>query len=225
MMRYRHLGTRKIETTGAFLIGNASHIASEAWLNSVYPCLSEQETTELETLLDTTIPPEYRYFLQNISNGMNVLVDELCLFGKRNNYIRTSMDATRQPFNLRDALGWPMLRDSNFENLIGYTIAYITSLGLNSLGGIIAWQLSTEKTHWLLFAFYQWIAHMVSITLVLVSISFVDSIFFTDNSLLLSHDEISDSEMIVVILYMETLIFACSILVSSYLAKQIGKCR
>ena len=26
-------------------------------------------------------------------------------------------------------LGWPMLRDSNFENLIGYTIAYITSLG------------------------------------------------------------------------------------------------
>lgn len=225
MMRYRHLGTRKIETTGAFLIGNASHIASEAWLNSVYPCLSEQETTELETLLDTTIPPEYRYFLQNISNGMNVLVDELCLFGKRNNYIRTSMDATRQPFNLRDALGWPMLRDSNFENLIGYTIAYITSLGLNSLGGIIAWQLSTEKTHWLLFAFYQWIAHMVSITLVLVSISFVDSMFFTDNSLLLSHDEISDSEMIVVILYMETLIFACSILVSSYLAKQIGKCR
>lgn len=122
-------------------------------------------------------------------------------------------------------LGWPMLRDSNFENLIGYTIAYITSLGLNSLGGIIAWQLSTEKTHWLLFAFYQWIAHMVSITLVLVSISFVDSMFFTDNSLLLSHDEISDSEMIVVILYMETLIFACPILVSSYLAKQIGKGR
>ena len=117
-------------------------------------------------------------------------------------------------------LGWPMLRDSNFENLIGYTIAYITSLGLNSLGGIIAWQLSTEKTHWLLFAFYQWIAHMVSITLVLVSTSFVDSMFFTDNSLLLSHDEISDSEMIVVILYMKTLIFACPILVSSYLAKQ-----
>ena len=122
-------------------------------------------------------------------------------------------------------LGWPMLRDSNFENLIGYTIAYITSLGLNSLGGIITWQLSNEKTHWLLFAFYQWIAHMVSITLVLVSISFVDSMFFTDNSLLLSHDEISDSEMIVVILYMKTLIFACSILVSSYLAKQIGKGR
>lgn len=122
-------------------------------------------------------------------------------------------------------LDWPMLRDSNFENLIGYAIAYITSLGLNSLGGIITWQLSNEKTHWLLFAFYQWIAHMVSITLVLVSISFVDSMFFTDNSLLLSHDEMSDSEMIVVILYVETLIFACPILVSSYLAKQIGKGR
>ena len=122
-------------------------------------------------------------------------------------------------------LDWPMLRDSNFENLIGYAIAYITSLGLNSLGGIITWQLSNEKTHWLLFAFYQWIAHMVSITLVLVSTSFVDSMFFTDNSLPLSHDEMSDSEMIVVILYVETLIFACPILVSSYLAKQIGKGR
>lgn len=122
-------------------------------------------------------------------------------------------------------LDWPMLRDSNFENLIGYAIAYITSLGLNSLGGIITWQLSNEKTHWLLFAFYQWIAHMVSITLVLVSTSFVDSMFFTDNSLLLSHDEMSDSEMIIVILYVETLIFACPILVSSYLAKQIGKGR
>lgn len=122
-------------------------------------------------------------------------------------------------------LDWPMLRDSNFENLIGYAIAYITSLGLNSLGGIITWQLSNEKTHWLLFAFYQWIAHMVSITLVLVSTSFVDSMFFTGNSLLLSHDEMSDSEMIVVILYVETLIFACPILVSSYLAKQIGKGR
>ena len=43
--------------------------------------------------------------------------------------------------------------------------------------------------------------------------------FFTDNSLLLSHDEILDTEIIVVILYMETLIFACPILVSSYLAK------
>lgn len=104
MMRYSHLGTRKVEVTGAFLIGHAPHIASEAWLNSVYPCLSEQDITELEAQLGTTIPFEYSYFLQNISNGMNVLVDELCLFGKRTNYTRTLMDATQQPFSLRDAL-------------------------------------------------------------------------------------------------------------------------
>ena len=103
MMRYCHLGTRKVETTGAFLIGHAPHIASEAWLNSIYPCLSEQETVELEAVLGTTIPSEYRHFLQDVSNGMNVLVDEFCLFGKRKNYIRTSMDATRQPFSLSDA--------------------------------------------------------------------------------------------------------------------------
>ena len=103
-MRYSHLGTRKVEATGAFLIGHAPHIASEAWLNSAYPCLSERDTLELEALLGTTIPPEYRHFLQNISNGMNVLVDEFCLFGKRKNYIRNSMDATRQPFSLSDAI-------------------------------------------------------------------------------------------------------------------------
>lgn len=103
-MHYSHLGTKKVETTGAFLIGHAPHIAPEAWLNSIYSCLSEQETSDLELLLGTNIPYEYRYFLQNISNGMNVLVDELCLFGKRTNYTRTSFDATRQPFNLRDAL-------------------------------------------------------------------------------------------------------------------------
>lgn len=104
MMYYSHLGTRKVEATGAFLIGHAPHIASEAWLNSVYPCLSERDTLELEAFLGTTIPPEYRHFLQNISNGMNVFVDEFCLFGKRKNYMRTSMDVTRQPFSLSDAL-------------------------------------------------------------------------------------------------------------------------
>lgn len=104
MMRYSHLGTRKVEATGAFLIGHVPHIASEAWLNSIYPCLSEQDIAELEAQLETTIPFEYSYFLQNISNGMNVLVDELCLFGKRTNYTRTLMDVTRQPFSLRDAL-------------------------------------------------------------------------------------------------------------------------
>ena len=104
MMHYSHLGTRKVDATGALLIGHAPHVAPEAWLNSTYPCLSESETVELEVLLGTTIPIEYRHFLQNISNGTNILVDELCLFGKRKNYIRNSMDTTRQPFNLKDAI-------------------------------------------------------------------------------------------------------------------------
>lgn len=55
MMRYSHLGTRKVEATGALLIGHAPHVAPEAWLNSTYPCLSESETVELEVLLGTTI--------------------------------------------------------------------------------------------------------------------------------------------------------------------------
>jgi len=102
MMRYSHRGTRKVEATGALLIGYAPHVAPEAWLNSVYPCLSEQETVELEKLLGTAIPPEYRHFLQNISNGVNVLIDTFSLSGKRANYIRTSTDAIRQPYHICD---------------------------------------------------------------------------------------------------------------------------
>lgn len=102
MMHYSHLGTRTVEATGAVLIGHAPHIAPEAWLNSMYPCLTEQETVELEKDLGTIIPPEYRHFLQNISNGMELLVSTLCLHGKRSNYIRSSTDASRQPFNLSD---------------------------------------------------------------------------------------------------------------------------
>ena len=86
MMRYSHLGTMQAEPTGAFLVGYAPHIASEAWLNTTFQTLSEKEIIELEEQLGTNIPSEYRLFLQYISNGMNVLVDELCLFGKRNDY-------------------------------------------------------------------------------------------------------------------------------------------
>lgn len=122
MMHYSHLGTRKVDATGALLIGHAPHVATEAWLNSTYPCLSESETVELEVLLGTTIPIEYRHFLQNISNGTNILVDELCLFGKRKNYIRNSMDATRQPFNLKDAIDEkPRNATSNMFFIGGYS--------------------------------------------------------------------------------------------------------
>lgn len=115
MMRYSHLGVQKVEVTGALLMGRASHIAPEAWLNSVYPCLSEQETVELERQLGTTIPPEYRHFLQNISNGADVLVTTFCLYGKRIGYMRTLTDAARQPFNICD-LAYEKPRNVN-ENI------------------------------------------------------------------------------------------------------------
>lgn len=102
MMHYSHLGTRTVETTGAVLIGRVPHITPEAWLNVMYPCLTEQETVELEKSLGTTIPSEYRHFLQNVSNGMNLLVNKLCLYGKRRSYVRSSSDAAWQPFDLGD---------------------------------------------------------------------------------------------------------------------------
>ena len=121
MMRYSHCGTKKVEATGALLIGHAPHIAPEAWLNSVYPCLSEQETAKLERQLGTTIPPEYRHFLQNISNGVNVLVTSFCLYGKRQNRIRTSTDVARQPFDICDLVHEkPRNADENIFLIGGY---------------------------------------------------------------------------------------------------------
>lgn len=121
IMRYSHCGIRKVEATGALLIGHAPHIAPEAWLNSVYPCLTEQETVELEKQLNTTIPPEYRYFLQNISNGIKVLVDTFSLSGKRTNYIRTSTDAIRQPYHICDLVREkPRNADENMFFIGGY---------------------------------------------------------------------------------------------------------
>lgn len=116
---------------------------------------------------------------------------------------------------------YPMMRDHDIENLMGYAIAYIISLGINSWGGIIAWRLSRETTHWILFAFYQWITHITTIALVLVSISIVHSMFFADGSLPPAPDEMSDYEMTIITLYFETMIFACPILVSSYFANKL----
>lgn len=91
-------------------------------INTAHRYVTIRETVELEVLLGTTIPIEYRHFLQNISNGTNILVDELCLFGKRKNYIRNSMDATRQPFNLKDAIDEkPRNATSNMFFIGGYS--------------------------------------------------------------------------------------------------------
>ena len=80
LMRYSHLGV-DYSKNGALLIGKAPHIASLAWLNTMYPC------------------DVYKEFLTKCSNGLSFMVSRLDLHG-----IRTS-NADRSDFSLRFPFG------------------------------------------------------------------------------------------------------------------------
>ena len=97
--RYRHLGTEYVPETKATLIGRAPHVAPEAWLNSMYGCLSEREIDSIEQSISKKIPKQYRDFLMNCTNGLNLMGTTLCLFGYRS-MVGRDMVACRQPFDL-----------------------------------------------------------------------------------------------------------------------------
>ena len=98
LMRYSHLGV-DYSKNGALLIGKAPHIASLAWLNTMYPCVTEKEVADLEKQLKRTIPDVYKEFLTKCSNGLSFMVSRLDLYG-----IRTS-NADRSDFSLRFPYG------------------------------------------------------------------------------------------------------------------------
>ena len=54
LMRFSHLGVTHSKN-GALLIGKAPHIAEYAWLNVMYPCITEAEVCDLENLKSATI--------------------------------------------------------------------------------------------------------------------------------------------------------------------------
>ena len=49
LMRFSHLGVIHSKN-GALLIGKAPHIAEYAWLNVMYPCVTETEVCDLAFL-------------------------------------------------------------------------------------------------------------------------------------------------------------------------------
>ena len=97
--KYKHLGAKYIPQTGATLIGFAPHIGSEAWLNSIYETLSKNDVETIEKSLERKIPVQYRDFLLNCSNGLNIMNTTLCLFGYRKMTGRDII-ASQQPFDL-----------------------------------------------------------------------------------------------------------------------------
>ena len=82
LMRFSHLGVTHSKN-GALMIGKAPHIAEFAWLNVMYPCITEAEVCDLEKKLGCAIPEVYRNFLMNVSNGFDIMNCTLALHGCR----------------------------------------------------------------------------------------------------------------------------------------------
>lgn len=99
-MRFSHLGVTHSKN-GALMIGKAPHIAEFAWLNIMYPCITEAEVCDLEKKLGVAILEVYRDFLMNVSNGLNVMNCTLALHGCRTSYNRADFES-RYPFNIED---------------------------------------------------------------------------------------------------------------------------
>ncbi|MBV8326530.1 SMI1/KNR4 family protein [Chryseobacterium sp.] len=85
---------------GAMMIGRAPFKGPEAWLNIIYPRVSEEELALLEKELYTIIPESYKIFLINYSNGGNFLSSTLSLDGLRRRLTRDPKANSRQPFSI-----------------------------------------------------------------------------------------------------------------------------
>lgn len=101
LMRFSHLGVTHSKN-GALLIGKAPHIAEYAWLNVMYPCVTETEVCDLEKRLGVAIPKVYKDFLMNVSNGFDIMNCTLALHGCRTTSYNRADFESRYPFNIED---------------------------------------------------------------------------------------------------------------------------
>ena len=98
VLKPKNLGVETLED-GTILIGKAPDIAPRAWLNGIFPVLSDEEFRLLSEELSTSIPIEYAEFLKCFSNGLKLFVSVLSLFGLRRSYGRATINAW-QPFSV-----------------------------------------------------------------------------------------------------------------------------
>ena len=113
LMRFSHLGVTH-SRNGALLIGKAPHIAEYAWLNVMYPCVTETEVCDLEKRLGVAIPKVYKDFLMNVSNGFDIMNCTLALHGCRTSYNRSDLDSW-YPFSLEDIQKYERPKNATLE--------------------------------------------------------------------------------------------------------------
>src|SRR5690554_5963602 len=99
VFKFKNLGIGT-SNDNATLIGRAPFNGAKAWLNIVYPILNDEEIVILEKELNTTIPEDYKFFLSNFSNGLNILSSTFSLYGLRRQIDRNINSDTRQPYSI-----------------------------------------------------------------------------------------------------------------------------
>jgi hypothetical protein len=101
LLKFSHLGTKRMDTTGALLIGPAPHIAPRAWLNHIFDPTDEHHISKIENELKIKMPSCYVDFLTHYYNGLNIINDTLSLFGYLYYHIR-SYEFIWQPYSIID---------------------------------------------------------------------------------------------------------------------------
>ncbi|MGS0747492.1 SMI1/KNR4 family protein [Halpernia sp. GG3] len=97
--KFESLGIKESKY-GAVLIGKAPHIGTDAWLNEIYPILDTNDIVDMENMLKTNIPLEYKDFLLSFSNGLGILVSTFSLYGLRK-LLGRDIETSRQPYSIK----------------------------------------------------------------------------------------------------------------------------
>lgn len=96
--QFEKLGTKKT-SNGTVLYGKAPHVGSEAYLHAVFPSCPESGLERIEANVGMPLPPALRSFVK-LSNGLDVFVGTLSIFGWRENFKRTVEAVQSQPFSI-----------------------------------------------------------------------------------------------------------------------------
>lgn len=115
-------GKRDRDVTPDYGITYKENLFNSKWksIHEVFFPITDEDISCLENKMAMPIHPDYKWFLQNISNGLHLYMTTLCLDGKRTHYDRSKYDP--QPFDIitKNTLERPKNAKSNMLFIGGY---------------------------------------------------------------------------------------------------------